>query len=130
MTYMIHRLPAMANPDRSTALGRKLYFYDNGIANILAQPSEGTLFENAVFNQLKFLGDLAYYGKGNEHEIDFVLSQPEAEPVGLEVKVHPVQTDDAKLKRIAEKVGIGESWLVGRMPTPGFDQFVWGGLIF
>jgi uncharacterized protein len=125
-TYMIHRLPALTNADRATALGKKLYFYDNGIANVLAQPSEGALFENSIFNQLKFLGELSYLGKGNDYEIDFILDQK----IGLESKVHPVQSDELKLKRIAEKHSLEESWLVGRLPTPGFDQFIWGGSIF
>jgi predicted AAA+ superfamily ATPase len=123
---MIHRLPALTNADRATALGKKLYFYDNGIANVLAQPSEGALFQNSIFNQLKFLGELSYLGKGNDYEIDFILDQK----IGLESKVHPVQSDELKLKRIAAKHSLEESWLVGRSPTPGFDQFIWGGLIF
>jgi predicted AAA+ superfamily ATPase len=35
-TYVIHRLPAFASPDKAASLGKKLYFYDNGIASILA----------------------------------------------------------------------------------------------
>jgi predicted AAA+ superfamily ATPase len=124
-TYVIHRLPALASADRATVLSKKLYFYDNGIVNALAQPSEGALFENAVFNQLKFLGELSYLGKGNEYEIDFILDQKTA----LEAKVHPVQSDDLKLKRLAEKHALSEAWIIGRSPTPGFAHFVWGGSI-
>ena len=75
MTYVIRRVPAYSDSaDRVAALGRKLYFYDNGIAGVLARLSEGALFENAVFNQLRAYGELAYLARGSEYEIDFVLS--------------------------------------------------------
>jgi hypothetical protein len=128
-TYIIYQLPAYAGPDKSVALGKKLYFRDNGIASILAHPGEGALFENAVFNQLREYGELAYLSKGNEYEIDFILAPLNAQPTALEVKYHPVATDDQKLKRIAQKNGLSQSWVVGRYPTPGFEDFLWGGSI-
>ena len=129
-TYVICQLPAYAGPDKAIALGKKLYFRDNGIASILAHPGEGALFENAVFNQLREYGELAYLSKGSEYEVDFVLTPPDAQTAGLEVKYHPIENDERKLKRIAQKNGLGESWLVGRYPTPGFEDFLWGGSIF
>jgi uncharacterized protein len=129
-TYVIHRLSAFAGPDKAAVLGKKLYFRDNGITGILAQPGEGALFENAVFNQLAALGELAYLSKGNEYEVDFVLTPPLKPPVGLEVKFHPLAADDQRLKRIAQKNGLAHSWIVGRYPTPGFSDFLWGGMIF
>lgn len=129
-TYIIHQLPAYAGADRSTALGKKLYFRDNGIASILGQPGEGALFENAIFNQLYPYGELAYLCKGNTYEIDFILIRAAQNPVGLEVKYHPVDSDQQKLERIAGKNGMTQTWLVGRHPTPGFDHFLWGGSIF
>ena len=45
MTYVIRRLPAYSDSaDHVAALGRKLYFYNNGIAGVLARLSEGALF--------------------------------------------------------------------------------------
>lgn len=129
-TYVIYRLPAYAGADKAAALGKKLYFRDNGIASILAQPGEGALFENAVFNQLAERGSLAYISSGSQYELVFVLTQPDEPPVGLEVKYHPVLTDAQKLQRIAQKENLAGSWLVGRYPAPGFKDFVWGGLIF
>jgi uncharacterized protein len=128
-TYVITQLPAYAGPDKAIALGKKLYFCDNGIAGILAHPGEGALFENAVFNQLRPYGELAYLSRGNEYEVDFVLTAPPAEVTGLEVKYHPVVSDEQKLQRITRKNGIVLSWLVGRYPTPGFGHFIWGGSI-
>ena len=129
-TYVIYQLPAYAGPDKAAALGKKLYFRDNGIASILAHPGEGALFENAVFNQLREYGELAYLAKGNEYEVDFVLTSSGEQPAGLEVKYNPVAADAQKLKRIAQKNGLSKSWVVGRYYTPGFADFLWGGSIF
>lgn len=129
-TYVISQLPAYAGPDKAIALGKKLYFCDNGIASILANPGDGAFFENGIFNQLRAYGDLAYLSKGKEFEVDFVLTPSNAPPAGLEVKYHPLETDAKRLDRIARKNGLPGSWLVGRYPTPGFENFVWGGLIF
>jgi predicted AAA+ superfamily ATPase len=129
-TYVIYRLPAYAGPDKAAVLGKKLYFRDNGMASILAQPGEGAVFENAIFNQLIGYGDLTYLSKGNEYEVDFVLSRFGQQPVGLEVKYHPVVADAQRLNRIAQKHGFTNSWLIGRYPTPGFEDFLWGGTVF
>jgi len=128
-TYMIYQLPAFAGADRAVALRKKLYFRDNGIASILGHPGEGALFENAIFNQLWGYGDLAYLSKGNEYEVDFVLTSGEGQSTGLEVKYQPVTVDKEKLQRVAQKHGFSQSWLVGRYPTPGFTDFLWGGSI-
>lgn len=129
MTYVIRRLPAFAGGDKPSALAKKLYFCDNGIAGILANLSEGALFENAVFNQLRRYGDLNYLAKGNEHEIDFIVTRTN-DSIALEVKYHPILSDDQKLKRISKKYSFSESWLVGKYPAPGFQDFIWAGLLF
>ncbi len=127
-TYVIARIPAYAGGDKPAALGKKLYFCDNGIAGILAQLSEGALFENAIFNQLRHYGALSYLAKGSEYEIDFILG--EDSPSAFEVKYHPTPSDAQKLDRIAEKNGIKKKWLIGKFPTPGYEEFLWGGTIF
>jgi predicted AAA+ superfamily ATPase len=129
-TYVIYRLPAFSSMDRAVALGKKLYFRDNGFANILARPGEGALFENALFNQLRSYGELAYFSKGNEFEIDFVVTPGNHQTVVLEAKFSPITPDVLRLKRIANKINAERSMVVGCNPTPGFDDFVWGGLIF
>ena len=91
---------------------------------------EGALFENAVFNQLCGYGDLAYLAKGNEYEVDFILTPQNASPIGLEIKYHPIVDDMRKLEHIARSNGLSDAWLIGRYPTPDFDTFLWGGLIF
>jgi Predicted ATPase (AAA+ superfamily) len=129
-TYVIQRLPAYGGADRATALGNKLYFHDNGIAGILGQPSEGAFFENAVFNQLKHYGELAYLSRGREYEIDFILKHDSGRFEALEAKYHPIITDVQKLSQVARRNGIEHSWVIGRYPTPGFENFLWGGLLF
>ena len=97
-TYIIHRLPAYAGPDKTVSLGKKLYFRDNGMASILGNPGEGALFENAVFNQLRDYGELSYLSKHNDYEIDFILTAPQTQSAALEVKYHPTEIDDKRLK--------------------------------
>lgn len=129
-TYIIYRLPAYAGLDKAVALGKKLYFRDNGLASVIGNPGEGALFENAVFNQLREYGELAYLSKSNDYEIDFVLTPPDTSPSGLEVKNHPVEADYNKVKRIASKNGLSQSWIIGRYATPAYKDFLWGGSIF
>lgn len=133
-TYLICRVPAYTgSADRAAALGKKLYFYDNGIANVLGRLSEGAFFENAIFNQLRNYGELAYLSRGSDYEVDFILRQSSAastDDVALEVKVHPVLADAHKLQRITTGYPLQAAHLVGRFPTPGFSDFIWGGQIF
>lgn len=129
MTYIIKRLPAYASGDKSSTLGKKVYFCDNGIASVLAKLGEVALFENAVFNQLRMYGDLYYLARGNAHEMDFIVVTQD-KSTALEVKYHPILTDDQKLKRISAKYPFTESWLIGKYPAPSFSEFIWAGLIF
>jgi predicted AAA+ superfamily ATPase len=92
--------------------------------------SEGALFENAIHNQLRAFGQLAYLGKDSEHEIDFIVRGANTPIRALEVKYHPILSDHQKLKRLASKYGFTQFWLVGKYPVPEFQEFVWGGLIF
>ncbi len=128
MTYVIHRLPAYAGGEKPSALARKLYFCDNGIASILVNLSEGILFENAVYNQLRSYGTLNYLAKGSEYEIDFIV-KADGNSTALEAKYHPILSDDQKLRRISDRYGFSQAWLVGKYPAPGFTQFIWGGSI-
>jgi len=47
----------------------------------------------------------------------------------LEAKYHPILSDDQKLRRISDRYGFSQAWLVGKYPAPGFTQFIWGGSI-
>jgi hypothetical protein len=65
--------------------------------------------------------------------VDFVLRralEAGAANIALEVKVHPLLTDHQKLQRITAAYPLQAVHLVGRFPTPGFTNFIWGGFIF
>lgn len=47
------------------------------IDEVLTTISEGTSFENAIYNQLRSYGRLNYLAKGSEYEIDFILTSGE-----------------------------------------------------
>ena len=104
-----------------------------GEAWLLGRLSEGALFDNAIFNQLRPYGDLTYLTEGNDYEIDFILRTAGADeqpPLTLEVKVNPLPADLQKVRRVAAAHALPAAHVIGRFPTPGFTEFVWGGLIF
>lgn len=62
---------------------KKIYFCDTGLLNYLANVAEGSIFENAVFQNLKDSGKINYYEKYKGPEIDFILD----EKMALEAKI-------------------------------------------
>jgi hypothetical protein len=102
-------------------------------AKLVARLSEGAMFENAIFNQLRPSGDLTCLTKGNDYEIDFILRPAgagEQAPLALEAKINPLPADLQKVRRVAAAHALPAAHVIGRFPTPGFNEFVWGGLIF
>ncbi|MCK9282252.1 MAG: ATP-binding protein, partial [Melioribacteraceae bacterium] len=88
--FLIKLIPKLTSSiDRSVAGGKKIYFADNGLLNIIARVNEGQLFENAIANQLSPYGDLSFYNKRNTSEIDFILNKKTA----FEVKLNAVDKD-------------------------------------
>jgi len=94
--------------DRSVAGGRKVYFADTGLLNIIGKVNDGQLFENAVANQLQHYGELNYYNKRSRSEIDFVLNKK----IAFEVKLRATQQDLDKLERNAVKLGLKKWYLI------------------
>ncbi|MEM1214795.1 MAG: ATP-binding protein, partial [Bacteroidota bacterium] len=87
-SYLIKTIPiAAGSADRAVAKSRKLYFLDNGIANAVAELSGGAKFENATFNQLHHVGNVAYYALRSGQEIDFVINNT----VAFKVKETPLK---------------------------------------
>jgi predicted AAA+ superfamily ATPase len=123
-TYLISRLPVFTkNNDREIVKARKVYFCDNGLVEILAENSSGAKFENAVFCQLRQLGDLRYYALKNGREIDFVLDKK----IALEVKESPTKIDQNALAKLTKIAGLKKYRLIGRKDVPNFTGFFWGG---
>ena len=125
-TYLITMLSVLTlNKDREIVKAKKLYFNDNGIANQLAELDSGVQFENAVFNQLKHFGDLQYYSLKSGREIDFILNKNFA----FEVKTTPSEIDFNKTKRLTNKTGIKNVFLIGRSAASNFSNYIYGGSI-
>lgn len=123
-TYLITLVPVHTNNrDVEIVKAKKIYFNDNGLLSALSQLSSGTLFENAMFNQLKGLGAIKYFSLKNGQEIDFVLDGK----IALECKETAISSDMGQLYNLSKKAGINNMYLVGRHPASDFTNFIWGG---
>lgn len=96
--------------DRTVAGGRKVYFADTGLLNIIGKVNDGQLFENAVANQLSYYGDLFYYNKRSISEIDFILNKD----IAFEVKLKSSPGDLKKLGKNAAELGLNRYYLISK----------------
>jgi len=96
--------------DKSIAGGKKIFFSDTGILNLVAKVTEGQLFETAVCNQLEAFGQLTFYNKRNSAEIDFILDNETA----FEVKTKADQGDIDKLRKLAGTLQISNYYVISR----------------
>jgi hypothetical protein len=125
-TYLIKRLTVVSkNPDREIVKAKKIFFSDNGIVNSLVRVSSGSLFENAVFNQLKQKGTLNYYALKNGKEIDFIYNGT----VAFEVKETATNADYKQVEKLASNININLTFVISRYPASNFSQSIWGGTI-
>jgi predicted AAA+ superfamily ATPase len=109
-TYFIFLVsPFSRSVDKEVRGTKKVYFCDNGIVNQLGRLDEGSLLENAVFNDIRKYGKVNYYQRRSGIEIDFVL--PERN-LALEVKRSGKPRDYDKLSRLAEALGIAHYFVV------------------
>lgn len=110
-TFFIKLIPKFSKSiDRTVAGGRKVYFADTGLLNIIGKVNDGQLFENAVANQLNFYGDLFYYNKRSISEIDFILNKE----IAFEVKLKSSSADLKKLEKNASEIGVKKYYLVSK----------------
>ncbi len=108
-TYFISLLPRHSGSiDRQAAGSRKLFVCDCGMAGILGKPSEGQLFEQSVFQNLRSGHKLSFYNKGEGAEIDFIFDERAA----LEVKVAASRQDITTLKLRTKSIKLTESYVV------------------
>jgi len=111
-TYMISLIrPFSGNADREVSGSRKLYFCDNGILSVFGKLSEGSMFENAVFCQLRNFEKINYYQKRSGIEIDFILPGQE---IAIEVKSRWNDIDFNKISRVSSEIKLKESYLLTR----------------
>jgi len=128
-TYLIATVPAYSkSADVQTRLQKKLYFIDTGIANVNADLSSGSKFENAIRHQLSFWNGKLQYFSDRDGEIDFIL-RTHTEDRAFEVKETPSSADLGILMRRAKKLGITSYRLIGKEPPATFTDFIWGGRI-
>lgn len=90
--------------DRSVAGGKKVFFADTGLLNLVTRTSPGQLLETTVANQLQHYGEVSYYNKRNKSEVDFILNGNFA----LEVKQKAIEADILKLKKLSAELKIPE----------------------
>jgi len=108
-TYFVSLVaPFSRSVDREVSGAKKVYLCDTGMLNHFAKVSEGSLFENAVFSNLRKYGKLNYYQKRSGAEIDFVVDQR----VGIEAKIRGVAADLKKLRKTSLSLGLEESYVV------------------
>jgi len=108
-TYFVSLVaPFSRSADREVSGTKKVYLCDTGMLNHFAKIGEGSLFENAVFNNLRKYGRINYYQKRSGAEIDFVVDQR----VGIEAKIRGVAADLKKLRKTSLSLGLEESYVV------------------
>ncbi|MBA3028386.1 MAG: ATP-binding protein [Desulfobacterium sp.] len=114
-TYFIRTIrPFSQGKDTEIRKMPKVYFCDTGMANQLARLDTGALFENTVFLNLSFRGEVAYYQKKSGVEIDFIVERKQ----GYEVKVSSQVFDIRRLKGLSEELGLERSGVVSKNFNP------------
>lgn len=110
-TFFIRLLPRFSNSiDRSVAGGKKVYFTDTGLLNIIGKVSEAQLFENTVINQLVRLGRVSFYNKRNTAEIDAILDKHTA----FEVKLTGTKQDLSRLSTLSSELVIPQAVVISK----------------
>ena len=110
--------------DKSIAGGKKIYFSDTGILNLVAKVNEGQLFETAICNQLSQYGSISFYNKRNTAEIDFIFENDSA----FEVKIKAIKEDLSKLSKHAISLNISKFYIISKkfveLEKVIFPQFI------
>lgn len=125
-TYLINLVSVhTSNHDRAIVKSQKLYFCDTGLANVLAELSSGSQFENTVYGQLSRSYSVKYFALKDDKEIDFVVD----EKLALETKETPVLEDLDTLAKMSSIAKVKKHRLVGRNKSPNFVNYIWAGSI-
>ena len=107
--FFIRTVPKYSKSiDRAVAGGKKVYFTDTGLLNLLAKVTDGQLLETSVANQLANYGELSFYNKRNKSEIDFILNKE----IAFEVKQKATEADLKKLQKLCSEIGIERKHLL------------------
>ncbi len=110
-TFFIRLLPRFSKSiDRTVAGGKKVYFTDTGILNVIGKVNEAQLFENAVVNQLSLFGKVSFFNKRNTAEIDAIVDTHTA----FEIKLTGTKQDFVKLSALSSELGIKQAFVVSK----------------
>lgn len=80
----------------------KIYACDSGFVNTLTQTNFGSVFENAIFHQLRTSGEINYYQKKTGQEIDFIIDKK----IAYKVKTYADESDTRKLAKLTKELGL------------------------
>ncbi|MBI3443056.1 ATP-binding protein [Candidatus Woesebacteria bacterium] len=109
--FFIRLLPRFSKSiDRAVAGGKKVYFTDTGLLNVIGQVSEAQVFENAVINQLSGFGKVSFLNIRNTAEIDAILDKDTA----FEIKLTGTQQDFLKLSTLSSEIGILQAFVISK----------------
>lgn len=111
-TYFVKLIsPYSTNVDREISGTKKVYLCDTGFVNLFGKIDEGSLFENAVFNNLSRFGKVNYYQRRSGTEIDFILPDNK---IAIEVKTKAIKQDINKLTQMSGALKMKEYFIVSR----------------
>ena len=111
-TYFIFLIPPFSrNVDREVSGTKKVYFCDNGMINLFGKVSDGSLRENAVFQNLRHYGRVNYYQKRSGAEIDFILPD---ERMAFEVKKRGHEQDYRRLEKLCHSLNMKEGYVISQ----------------
>lgn len=111
-TYFIFLIPPFSrNVDREVSGTKKVYFCDNGMINLFGKVSDGSLLENAVFQNLRHYGRVNYYQKRSGAEIDFILPD---ERMAFEVKKRGREQDYRRLEKLCHSLNMKEGYVISQ----------------
>lgn len=111
-TYFISMITQYTkSPDREVSGAKKVYICDTGLVNYLGGVENGSLLENAVYQNIRKYGKVQYYEKRGGSEIDFILKD---QMIGFEVKRTGTPQDLSRLSTVAKKLGLKQWYIVSK----------------
>ncbi len=112
--FMIRLLPKFSRSvDKSVAGGKKVYFSDTGLLNIIGKINDSQLLENSLINQLAEYGHLSFYNYRNTAEIDVILNKE----IAFEIKTKGIDSDYTKLKGLSEGLKLKKYFVISKILT-------------
>lgn len=108
-TYFISLVsPYSTNKDTEIRGAKKVYLCDSGLAHILGKVSFGSIFENAIYHQLRTKGEVKYYQRKNNVEIDFILNGE----LALEVKTKANEHELSRINKLVKELGLNKGQVI------------------